>query len=92
MFFDDCKSAPFSLDTELELNVFKVFDEGHLRASPNLAQEEADATIAILSDSHPPVDKNEHPLRYITQSLWQRFRQVKFPGESSLECHADEMV
>jgi len=62
-----------------------VFDEGLFRESPVLAQAEADATMAILTDSHPPVNLQEQPLRYITQSLWYRFREVRCSSPSVLK-------
>ncbi|KAI1163815.1 Presilphiperfolan-8-beta-ol synthase [Nemania serpens] len=51
------------------------FDEGHLSDNSDLAKEEIDATIAIMSDSHPPIVKEANPIRYIFQTTWKRLQQ-----------------
>ncbi|KAI0437867.1 Presilphiperfolan-8-beta-ol synthase [Xylaria telfairii] len=51
------------------------FDEGHLSDDSDLAQQEIDATIAIMSDEHPPVSKEENPIRHVFQTTWKRLQK-----------------
>ncbi|KAI0424115.1 Presilphiperfolan-8-beta-ol synthase [Xylaria sp. FL1042] len=51
------------------------FDEGHLSDDSKLAQEEIDATIAIMSDDHPPIPKETNPIRHVFQTTWKRLQQ-----------------
>ncbi|KAI0393303.1 Presilphiperfolan-8-beta-ol synthase [Xylariaceae sp. FL0594] len=52
------------------------FDEGHLKADPQAAQAEVDATIAIMSDpssaSYKIYTPEENPIRYVFQTCWYR--------------------
>jgi hypothetical protein len=41
------------------------------------AAEEMIATLAIMDDTHPPVDPEKHPLRYMFQTVWHRFQEVR---------------
>ncbi|KAI1267885.1 Presilphiperfolan-8-beta-ol synthase [Xylariaceae sp. FL1019] len=51
------------------------FDEGHLADDPDLAKQEIDATIAIMSDDHPPISKAENPIRHVFQTTWKRLQK-----------------
>lgn len=32
--------------------------------------------LAIMDDTHPPVDPKKHPLQYIFQTTWHRLQEV----------------
>ncbi|TGJ85574.1 hypothetical protein E0Z10_g3222 [Xylaria hypoxylon] len=51
------------------------FDEGHLSDDSDLAQEEIDATIAIMSNDHPPISKENNPIRHVFQTTWKRLQK-----------------
>ncbi|KAI0487794.1 Presilphiperfolan-8-beta-ol synthase [Xylaria cf. heliscus] len=57
------------------------FDEGHLADDSDLAQEEIDATIAIMSDEHPPISKEENPIRHVFQTTWKRLQKRAGPEQ-----------
>jgi len=41
------------------------------------AAEEMIATLAIMDDTHPPVDPKQYPLRYMFQTTWHRLQEVR---------------
>ncbi|KAJ8121679.1 hypothetical protein ONZ43_g1933 [Nemania bipapillata] len=51
------------------------FDEGHLREDPVAAQEEVDATMAIMTDDAPLIKQEENPIRYVFQTCWLRLKR-----------------
>ncbi|KAI1124634.1 Presilphiperfolan-8-beta-ol synthase [Nemania abortiva] len=51
------------------------FDEGPFKVDPALAQNEIDATIAIMTDEHPLITKEENPIRHIFQTTWKRLQK-----------------
>ncbi|KAI0808724.1 Presilphiperfolan-8-beta-ol synthase [Xylaria sp. FL0064] len=57
------------------------FDEGHLSDDIKLAQEEIDATIAIMTDEHPPISKETNPIRHVFQTTWKRLQQRAGPEQ-----------
>ena len=57
------------------------FDEGHLRDDPIAAQEEVDATMAIMTSDEPLIQPDEYPVRYLFQSCWQRVKRRASPGK-----------
>ncbi|TRX96398.1 hypothetical protein FHL15_002670 [Xylaria flabelliformis] len=57
------------------------FDEGHLSDDSDLAQQEIDATIAIMNDEHPPVSKEENPIRHVFQTTWKRLQKRAGPEQ-----------
>ncbi|KAI0975940.1 Presilphiperfolan-8-beta-ol synthase [Xylaria arbuscula] len=57
------------------------FDEGYLSDNSQLAQEEIDATIAIMSDGHPSISKEANPIRHVFQTTWKRLQQRAGPEQ-----------
>ncbi|KAI1746642.1 Presilphiperfolan-8-beta-ol synthase [Xylaria castorea] len=57
------------------------FDEGHLSDDSDLAQQEINATIAIMSDEHPPIPKKENPIRHVFQTTWKRLQKRAGPEQ-----------
>ncbi|KAK1705415.1 isoprenoid synthase domain-containing protein [Colletotrichum lupini] len=51
------------------------FDEGHLKDDPIKAVEELHATFAVLEDNQAPVQLYDNPIRYIFQTVWDRFKK-----------------
>ncbi|KAI8631481.1 isoprenoid synthase domain-containing protein [Xylariaceae sp. FL1651] len=51
------------------------FDEGWMRDRTIESAEEMIETLAIMDDTYPPVDPNKYPLRYMFQTVWQRFQE-----------------
>ncbi|KAK7441150.1 hypothetical protein Landi51_10353 [Colletotrichum acutatum] len=65
------------------------FDEGHLKDDPIKAVEELHATFAVLEDSQAPVQHHDNPIRYVFQSVWDRFK--KYVADSrALTCRGQE--
>ncbi|KAK4032622.1 isoprenoid synthase domain-containing protein [Parachaetomium inaequale] len=52
------------------------FDEGHLKWDLDAAKAEVEATMAILSDTQPPVRMEDNKLRWIFQLCWDRVKKV----------------
>jgi hypothetical protein len=42
------------------------------------AADEMICTLAVMDDTHPPVDPKKHPLRYMFQTVWHRFQEVRY--------------
>ncbi|KAF4773240.1 hypothetical protein HER10_EVM0007807 [Colletotrichum scovillei] len=59
------------------------FDEGHLKNDPIKAVEELHATFAVLEDNHAPVQLHDNPIRYVFQTVWDRFK--KFANATIIE-------
>ncbi|KAF2971668.1 hypothetical protein GQX73_g1886 [Xylaria multiplex] len=57
------------------------FDEGHLSDNSELAQAEIDATVAIMSDDHPPISKETNPIRHVFQTTWKRLQKRAGPEQ-----------
>ncbi|RHZ53952.1 hypothetical protein CDV55_104405 [Aspergillus turcosus] len=55
------------------------FDEGHLSTDLQAAQDEIDRTMAIMSDTEPPVRAEDNPIRYVFQTTWDRLKQRASP-------------
>ncbi|UQC87360.1 uncharacterized protein CLUP02_12864 [Colletotrichum lupini] len=53
------------------------FDEGHLKDDPIKAVEELHATFAVLEDNQAPVQLYDNPIRYIFQTVWDRFKKSR---------------
>ncbi|KAI3334512.1 Presilphiperfolan-8-beta-ol synthase [Ustulina deusta] len=53
------------------------FDEGHLSDDSDLAQEEINATIAIMTDDHPPISKETNPIQHVFQTTWKRLQKQR---------------
>ncbi|KXH37990.1 hypothetical protein CSAL01_07921 [Colletotrichum salicis] len=51
------------------------FDEGHLKDDPIKALEELHATFAVLEDTQAPVQLHDNPIRYVFQTVWDRFKK-----------------
>ena len=52
------------------------FDEGHLRHDVTVAEAEVVANMAILTDTHPTLCKEDNKLRWIFQLCWFRLKEV----------------
>ncbi|KAK0370381.1 hypothetical protein CLIM01_12258 [Colletotrichum limetticola] len=66
------------------------FDEGHLKDDPVKAVEELHATFAVLEDNQAPVQLHDNPIRYIFQTVWDRFKKnvgqkLKFANTTIIE-------
>ncbi|KAK1522828.1 hypothetical protein CPAR01_14371 [Colletotrichum paranaense] len=66
------------------------FDEGHLKDDPIKAVEELHATFAVLEDNQAPVQLHDNPIRYIFQTVWDRFKKnvgqkLKFANTTIIE-------
>lgn len=59
-----------------DLRFYSEFDEGHLSKDSVAAEEEVDQTMAIMTDTKPPVRQKDNPLRYIFQTCWDRLKRV----------------
>ncbi|KAK1511534.1 hypothetical protein CABS01_07492 [Colletotrichum abscissum] len=57
------------------------FDEGHLKDDPIKAVEELHATFAVLEDNQAPVQLHDNPIRYIFQTVWDRFKKQRSTKE-----------
>ncbi|TRX91610.1 hypothetical protein FHL15_007392 [Xylaria flabelliformis] len=53
------------------------FDEGWMRDRTIESAEEMIETLAIMDDTYPVVDPKRYPLRYMFQTVWHRFQEVK---------------
>ncbi|OTB10482.1 hypothetical protein K445DRAFT_70183 [Daldinia sp. EC12] len=51
------------------------FDEGHLKDDPVAAQQEVNATMAVMEDDSPLVRPEESPILYVFQTCWLRLKQ-----------------
>ncbi|KAI3318949.1 terpenoid synthase [Xylariaceae sp. AK1471] len=51
------------------------FDEGWMKDKTIEAAEEMICTLAIMDNTHLPVDPKKHPLRYMFQTVWHRFQE-----------------
>jgi hypothetical protein len=60
---------------------FEEFDEGHLKSDPIAAQEEVDATIAIMGKTSHIYTPEENPIRYVFQTCWHRLVKRASPGK-----------
>lgn len=58
------------------------FDDGILKEDPEEARKEVEATIALMADTTQFVSKEEHPIRYMFYSIWERFRLVSSSSHS----------
>jgi hypothetical protein len=68
----------YRLGAEVHLtDDYTEFDEGLHKDDPKLAQEELDATIAIMADDHPPISKESNPIRHVFQTTWKRLQKVR---------------
>ncbi|KAK1712991.1 Presilphiperfolan-8-beta-ol synthase [Colletotrichum acutatum] len=61
------------------------FDEGHLKDDPIKAVEELHATFAVLEDSQAPVQHHDNPIRYVFQSVWDRFKKLQERYKASIK-------
>ncbi|KXH39309.1 hypothetical protein CNYM01_04276 [Colletotrichum nymphaeae SA-01] len=59
------------------------FDEGHLKNDPIKAVEELHATFAVLEDNHAPIQLHDNPIRFVFQTVWDRFK--KFANTTIIE-------
>ncbi|CAJ2503630.1 Uu.00g110240.m01.CDS01 [Anthostomella pinea] len=57
------------------------FDEGPFKEDAYLAQREIDATIAIMTDEHPPIPNESCPIRHVFQTTWKRLSERADPGQ-----------
>ena len=55
------------------------FDEGHLKWDLAGAEAEVEASMAILTDTHPPLRMEDNKLRWIFQLCWSRLKKVFLP-------------
>jgi hypothetical protein len=53
------------------------FDEGWMRDKTIQAAEEMIYALAVMDDIHPDVDPEKYPLRYMFQTTWRRFQEVR---------------
>ncbi|KAI0111201.1 Presilphiperfolan-8-beta-ol synthase [Nemania sp. FL0031] len=67
------------------------FDEGHLSDDSDLAQQEIDATVAIMSNDHPPISKEMNPIQHVFQTVWKRLQERAGPEQQNrwIENHKD---
>ncbi|KAI1272131.1 Presilphiperfolan-8-beta-ol synthase [Xylaria sp. FL0933] len=65
------------------------FDEGHLSDDIKLAQQEIDATVAIMTDEHPPISKETNPIRHVFQTTWKRLQQGTEQQQRWIKNHMD---
>ena len=52
------------------------FDEGRLKWDLAAAKSEVEATMAILTDTHPPIRMEDNRVRWIFQLCWIRVQNV----------------
>ncbi|KAL8820953.1 MAG: hypothetical protein Q9191_007410 [Dirinaria sp. TL-2023a] len=58
------------------------FDEGHLKCDLAAAEAEVEATMAILTDTHPQLRMEDNKLRWIFQLCWIRLKKRCGPGQA----------
>ncbi|KAL7940468.1 isoprenoid synthase domain-containing protein [Trichoderma barbatum] len=51
------------------------FDEGNMKDKTIEAAKEMIDMLAIMDDTHPPVDPKKHPLQYMFQTTWHRLQE-----------------
>lgn len=56
--------------------IYKEFDEGHLKLDPLKAAEEVMDTLAVFDETHPLISAKQNPMRHTIQSVWLRFKKV----------------
>lgn len=52
------------------------FDEGHLAHDLVGAVHEIGRMTAIMTDQEPPVKREDNPIRYVFQTIWDRVKKV----------------
>ncbi len=62
------------------------FDEGAMKDKTIEAAREMIDMLATQDNTHPQVDPKEHPLQYMFQSVWQRFKAVSDAHPHRLDC------
>ncbi|KAL4880367.1 isoprenoid synthase domain-containing protein [Aspergillus karnatakaensis] len=55
------------------------FDEGQLDRDPSAAQHEITQTLAILEEGNDCPDRDQHPLRYLFHTIWDRVQKRASP-------------
>lgn len=56
------------------------FDEGYFKWNLAAAEDEIEANMAILTDTHPPLRVEDNKIRWIFQLCWTRLKSVIFPS------------
>ena len=56
------------------------FDEGYFKWNLAAAEDEIEANMAILMDTHPPFRMEDNKIRWIFQLCWTRLKNVIFPS------------
>ncbi|KAI0516858.1 Presilphiperfolan-8-beta-ol synthase [Xylaria bambusicola] len=76
----DDEALRLTLDWQYWVFLFDdQFDEGHLRDDPVAAQEEVNATMAIMTDDQPLIQPDQNPIRHIFQTCWRRIKKRASP-------------
>ena len=55
------------------------FDEGHLKFDLAAAEAEVEASMAILTDTHPQIRLEDNRIGWISQTCWVRLKEVYLP-------------
>lgn len=59
------------------LMMLEEYDEGDMKDKTIESAHEMIYTLSLMDDTYPPVNPKKYPLRYMFQSTWHRFQQVK---------------
>lgn len=57
--------------------MLEEYDEGDMKDKTIESAHEMIYTLSLMDDTYPPVNPKKYPLRYMFQSTWHRFQQVK---------------